>query len=60
MLALLLTAAGAGDLVLGTTLSLPPPQGKQSSISDVTARPADHRLSSAGVFPALVPMLTYS
>jgi hypothetical protein len=58
---LLLTATGAGDLVPRNNVVAPAAPGEeQTSTSDVTARPADHRLSSAWVFPALVTMLAFS
>jgi hypothetical protein len=52
---------GAGDFVPRNNVVAPAaPREEQTSISDVMARPAVHRLSSAWVFPALVPMLAYS
>jgi hypothetical protein len=57
----LFAATGAGDLVLRNNVVAPAaPREEQTSISDVTARPAAHRLSAAWVFPALVKLLAYS
>src|SRR5262249_34098602 len=57
----LLAAFGAGDLVPRNNVVAPaPPREERTSISDNTARPAGHRLSSAWGFPALVKMLAYS